>query len=488
MKDDYKKLSKKSELTSNLKNRIAILALINFVAMPLIFFWQVLYCFFNYAELIKREPGSLGKRKWSQYGKLYLRHLNELDHEFKGRLNRAYKPANQYMDIFVSPMSVVIARFFAFMAGSVVAVFVALSVWDEDVLNVEHVLTIITVMGSIIAVCRVFLPDENMVFCPEKTLTAVIAHIHYFPMDDWKGRAHTYDTMSHLNELFPYTAVTLVEELISPIVTPFVLLLLLRPRASSIVDFFRNFTVDVTGVGDVCSFAQMDVRRHGNPNWQQSSDEEENTVTQSTTLESNSYAQGEAGKIEMSLINFTLANPSWQPPPDAAGFIAALRQQATNQVDILPSLAEDKLEDNPLYSSLTALENVGGIYTEIAQDLLYSTGVHGAGHRHASPMRRGSGSQTSSLMRSILNPSASTTTSVMPLPPNLQQDLKRLGLEYTSADMSLSALFMHELHQQKSVHGHSHARRHPFVHEESITETPEDQECLPLVDTSEEKA
>ena len=26
--------------------------------------------------------------------------------------------------------------------------------------------------------------------------------------------------------------------------------------------------MDVVGVGDVCSFAQMDVRRHGHPGWQ----------------------------------------------------------------------------------------------------------------------------------------------------------------------------------------------------------------------------
>ena len=38
-------------------------------------------------------------------------------------------------------------------------------------------------------------------------------------------------------------------------------------KFQEIVDFFRNFTVDVVGVGDVCSFAQMDVRRHGNPGW-----------------------------------------------------------------------------------------------------------------------------------------------------------------------------------------------------------------------------
>ncbi len=41
-----------------------------------------------------------------------------------------------------------------------------------------------------------------------------------------------------------------------------------RYKSQEIVDFFRNFTVAVVGVGDVCSFAQMDVRRHGNPVWQ----------------------------------------------------------------------------------------------------------------------------------------------------------------------------------------------------------------------------
>lgn len=59
----------------------------------------------------------------------------------------------------------------------------------------------------------------------------------------------------------------LLIELLSPIVTPIILYFYLRPRALDIVDFFRNFTVEVVGVGDVCSFALMDVRRHGNPAW-----------------------------------------------------------------------------------------------------------------------------------------------------------------------------------------------------------------------------
>ena len=44
------------------------------------------------------------------------------------------------------------------MCGSVLAVLILLSVWDEDVLNVEHVLTIMTALGAAVAGARVFIP------------------------------------------------------------------------------------------------------------------------------------------------------------------------------------------------------------------------------------------------------------------------------------------------------------------------------------------
>ena len=168
----------------------------------------------------------------------------------------------------------------------------------------------------------------------------------------------------------------MVEELMSPIITPFILLLMVHPKAGKIVDFFRNFTVDVTGVGDICSFAQMDVRRHGNPAWQQGNPENElEPETSAPKSNNDKYSQAEAGKTEMSLINFTLANPDWKPPDESKEFINALRGHATKDIKTLSVLDEEKFESNPLYSSLTALENVGGIYTEIAQNLLMSTNL-----------------------------------------------------------------------------------------------------------------
>ena len=63
----------------------------NFILCPVILLWQILYSFYNYAEMIKREPGFFGTRAWSHYGSIYLRHFNELDHEYVTRLSRGYK-------------------------------------------------------------------------------------------------------------------------------------------------------------------------------------------------------------------------------------------------------------------------------------------------------------------------------------------------------------------------------------------------------------
>lgn len=112
----------------------------------------------------------------------------------------------------------------------------ALTIWDEDVITVEHVLLVITCLGAVMAVCRyevyssdftiryvandihkvvfsfcplrALIPDEHLVWCPEKLLTAILAHVHYFP-DHWKGQAHTTRVRDQFALLFQYKVVSL---------------------------------------------------------------------------------------------------------------------------------------------------------------------------------------------------------------------------------------------------------------------------------------
>jgi autophagy-related protein 9 len=363
LREDYKKINKRKELADILSRRILWVGLANLALSPAIFLWQILYSFFNYAEVLKREPGTLGMRRWSLYGRQYLRHFNELEHEFNARLSRAYRPAAKYMSIFNSPALTVLAQNIAFVAGAVLAVLSLLTIYDEDVLNVEHVLLLLSAAGAIIAVSRAFIPDEQLVWCPERLLTAVLAHVHYFP-DQWKGQAHTSHTRDQFALLFQYKAVYLLEELLSPFITPIILIFHLRSKSLEIADFYRNFTVEVIGVGDVCSFAQMDIRKHGNPSWQNSIYDLE--ASDQSTNNNNAHSQAENGKTELSLVHFTHTNPEWQPPSGSGAFIANLKERAARDASNLPTV----LEENPFYASLNSISSMGNEYSNVVTSLI----------------------------------------------------------------------------------------------------------------------
>ena len=67
-------------------------------------------------------------------------------------------------------------------------------------------------------------------------------------------------------------------------------------------------------MGDVCSFSQMDIKRHGNPDWMSFG------MTTGSQLD-----QAEHGKTELSLINFSIRNPDWKPQENEAMYISTLR-------------------------------------------------------------------------------------------------------------------------------------------------------------------
>ncbi|NXM48448.1 ATG9A protein, partial [Gymnorhina tibicen] len=337
LRPQVKRAGARRALAQGLARAAVLLGVANLALCPCVLGWRLLLAFFSYAEGLKRAPGSLGARRWSLYARHYLRHFNELGHELQARLGRGHAPATKYMDSFSSPLLAVLARHVGFFAGSVLAVLIVLTVYDEDVLTVQHILTAITLLGLVVTVARSFIPDEHSVWCPEQLLQRVLAHVHYLP-EHWQGRAGRAETRAEMAQLFQYKAVFILEELLSPLVTP--LILIFAPRALDIVDFFRNFTVEVAGVGDICSFAQLDVRHHGNPQW----------LSEGHT-EAPPERQAEHGKTELSLMRFALSNPRWRPPPPARRFLGHLQAQVTRDAATAPP-PRHLLAERPLAASL----------------------------------------------------------------------------------------------------------------------------------------
>jgi len=64
--------------------------------------------------------------------------------------------------------------------------------------------------------------------------------------------------------LFVMKAVTFATELSGVLLKPFILWFSLPPCVPAIVDFSREFSVHVDGLGHVCGFAEFDFQRHGN--------------------------------------------------------------------------------------------------------------------------------------------------------------------------------------------------------------------------------
>ena len=315
LNDKYRQRCNRDELTRQLQGVIAIYAIVNFLLFPIIFLYRVFHFVFHFAELIKRQPGALGTRRWTSYGNVYLRHFNELDHELKIRLNQAYLPASKYMDMFVSPVVVVIARNVAFIAGSLFAVLAVLTVLQEQLLTADNVLVWMTLLGVLLWICSACLPDENRPLCAKEMMLQILTYIQYMP-DKWKEQPHTAAVQNEFSQLFQFKLAGLIDELLSPILTPFVLYFNMRPMAQDIVTFLHDFTIDVSGVGDVCSFAEMNVKRHGSPDWM-------------STNTTGPHQQTELGKTELSLVQFHIKHPTWQPPEEGATYLSKLKESMT---------------------------------------------------------------------------------------------------------------------------------------------------------------
>lgn len=57
--------------------------------------------------------------------------------------------------------------------------------------------------------------------------------------------------------------VYVLEDLFSPLITPYRLFCISEETCKDIVEFFANYTASLDAVGSICSFSQLDIGEHG---------------------------------------------------------------------------------------------------------------------------------------------------------------------------------------------------------------------------------
>ncbi|GER29700.1 autophagy 9 family protein [Striga asiatica] len=282
--------------------------------------WCILQSMFDRNFCIRRDfvsdPNTLKKRLMIVGFALLLLSPFLVDHLFKHRMNSSIAHASDYLKQFPSPILSIVAKFISFVSGGFAAVLIIIAFLEESLLEGHifgrNLFWYAAVFGTITAISRAAMMDELLVLDPQGAMTLVVQHTHYMPKK-WRGKEHTETVRLEFETLFQYTGMMLMEEMASIFLTPYLLLFVVPKRVDDILQFIMDFTVDVEGVGHICSFSLFNFKNHGNRKY-------------GSTYNSPCDRRSSQGKMEKSFLSFQIAYPSWEPNPDGKQFLKSLKK------------------------------------------------------------------------------------------------------------------------------------------------------------------
>ncbi|PQE31732.1 Autophagy Apg9 protein [Rutstroemia sp. NJR-2017a WRK4] len=258
--------SHRRQLSDGLRRRFLFAGFMNVICAPVIVIYIAIVYFLKYFNEYHKNPAALGSRSYTGLAEWKFREFNELHHLFKRRIRMSFPFASRYLDQFPKAKMVHMARFITFVAGAIVSVLVIATVWDPevflgfDITPERSALFYLGVFGPLWAITNGMIPDDNLVFEPEYALRNVVEYTHYMPTN-WEGRLHSDEVKREFATLYQLKVVIFIEEVLSILITPFLLWFSLPNCSDQIIDFFREFTVHVDGLGYVCSFAVFDFKK-----------------------------------------------------------------------------------------------------------------------------------------------------------------------------------------------------------------------------------
>ncbi|KAL8289837.1 hypothetical protein RB601_005664 [Gaeumannomyces tritici] len=264
--EEFLRAGRRGQLSQKLRTRFAFAGFMVLVSAPFIALYLIVVYFLMYFHEFRSDPSAIGARAYTSLALWKFREFNELEHLFNARLKMSQPFAKVYIDQFPKRKTEQVARTISFIAGSIVAVLAVATLFDSEMfLSFEitpdrTAVFYIGVLGAVWAAARGNVSDENEVYDPEYAMKSVIGYTHYEP-DHWQDRLHSTEVKTEFAELYKPKPLIFLEEIISILLTPLVLLISLPKTSDQIIDFFREFTIHVDGLGYVCSFAVFDFKK-----------------------------------------------------------------------------------------------------------------------------------------------------------------------------------------------------------------------------------
>ncbi|KAF2115252.1 autophagy-related protein 9 [Lophiotrema nucula] len=266
---DFLKERNRRDLVKKMESRLKLVGIISVFCAPFAVIFNIATYFFTYFTEYHKDPAQLGTRDFTPFAIWKYREFNELPHLFERRKNMAYPYANLYLAQFPKDKTEQISAFVAFIAGAFAFVLVCFTLLDAELFLAFEItpgrtaLFWITILSTIYRIARSSSPQEGQVADPSFYLQHVIYHTRYEPTS-WQDRLHTDEVRGEFAQLYQPKVLIFAEEILSMIITPFLLIFRLPQCSERIVDFFREFSIHVDGLGVVCSYSMFPFKKGGN--------------------------------------------------------------------------------------------------------------------------------------------------------------------------------------------------------------------------------
>ncbi|KAG0627007.1 hypothetical protein M758_2G167400 [Ceratodon purpureus] len=299
---------------ARLRKRLVVLGVSMLLLAPFYVIFMFFYFLLRNAELFYHNPASMSSRRWSNLAKWNFREFNELEHMFKHRLNSSYRHAVEYVKQFPAPITSMIAKLVSYVAGAFAAVILLISLIDESLLEghigKHNLIWYTAFFATVLMVSRSLITEDYQVFDPVGVMRQITSHTHYMPKH-WRGAENTETVRLEFEGLFKYKAALFFEEIMSIIVTPFILIFALPKCVEDVLLFVQDFTVHIEGVGHVCSLSVFDFEHHGNSKY-------------GSPFNTSKDRRSSQGKMEKSFISFKTNYPNWEPDGNGKQFMSVL--------------------------------------------------------------------------------------------------------------------------------------------------------------------
>jgi hypothetical protein len=265
---------KEVEINKNFYNpnffriKILIQIIIQVITIPSEIIFRIIFFLFKNADNLKTID-KITKNKWTNDIIYQFKNYNECKHHLENRINKSYRPTETFLSCFKQKMFSIIGKTFVLICGSFFLLFLILTLFvDIKVTNISifgyNFLLFIMIIGILMGIFNDSNVNnenntlENFPF-KLKQYKEICSNIINVP-SDW-NKNEIYRNYQIISTNYKNNIILFIHELLSIILFP-VLWFKLFWNYQLIIDFVKNNSVNIPGLGTVCSLSVLNTNSY----------------------------------------------------------------------------------------------------------------------------------------------------------------------------------------------------------------------------------